>query len=164
MAHQGLLFEPEIGLYDGRRRKLIAPARRFLQRDELNYVDGLNLYGAMRQNPLNVLDPLGNAGVTIDLTAPDRIRVWARIAFWGCGLTGNCDNSCSTPVVPGLNFMWTLGPWSGVQHPLVVSFRQACAIAIEDTAATQAADLTGISGNQLRAAIGGGAAGVSLSF
>jgi len=42
-----------------------------------------------------------------------------------------------------------------------VSFRQACAIAIEDTAATQAADLTGISGNQLRAAIGGGAAGVS---
>ena len=43
----------------------------------------------------------------------------------------------------------------------LVSFRQACAIAIEDTAATQAADLAGISGNQLRAAIGGGAAGVS---
>jgi len=47
---------------------------------------------------------------------------------------------------------------------LIVSFRQACAIAIEDTAATQAADLAGISGNLLWAAIGGGAAGVSLSF
>jgi len=45
-----------------------------------------------------------------------------------------------------------------------VPFRQACAIAIEDAAATQAADLAGISGNLLWAAIGGGAAGVSLSL
>jgi len=45
-----------------------------------------------------------------------------------------------------------------------VSFRQACVITIEGAAATETVDSAGISGNPLRVAIGGEAAGASISW
>ncbi len=58
-AHQGLLFEPEIGSYQNRTRQYLPSTRRFLQRDSIGYVDGLNLYGRVGGDPLGNQDPSG---------------------------------------------------------------------------------------------------------
>ncbi len=73
-AHQGLLFEPEIGSYQNRARQYDPAKRRFVQRDplslalpvfdpSLHYVDGANLYEYLRSAPGGALDPTGTAGV-----------------------------------------------------------------------------------------------------
>jgi RHS repeat-associated protein len=71
-AHQGLLFEPEIGSYQNRARQYDPGKRRFAQRDPLafsrsaqsTYVDGMNLYSYGRYTPLSRNDPSGFITVT----------------------------------------------------------------------------------------------------
>ena len=60
----------------------------------------------------------------------------------------------------------SLKRWFGGDGRLetTVSFRQACVITIEGAAATETVDSAGISGNPLRVAIGGEAAGASISW
>jgi RHS repeat-associated protein len=69
-AHQGLLFEPEMGSYQNRARQYHPGLRRFVQRDPLvlattkagsGYQDGFSLYGLYRMNPWSFLDPLGTS-------------------------------------------------------------------------------------------------------
>jgi RHS repeat-associated protein len=64
-AHQGLLFEPEIGSYQNRARQYEPTKRRFVQRDSFGYVDGLNPYYYIRNNPLRNLDPLGHCAIEL---------------------------------------------------------------------------------------------------
>jgi len=66
-AHQGLLFEPEIGSYQNRARQYDPGKRRFGQRDPLGamnlsasgYEETSNLYTAVVNNPFALRDPSG---------------------------------------------------------------------------------------------------------
>ena len=55
----GRRLDEETGLYYYRARYYSAERGRFLQRDPLGYVDGMNLYEYVRGNSINFNDPLG---------------------------------------------------------------------------------------------------------
>jgi len=55
----GRRFDDPAGLYYNRHRYYDARSGRFLTRDPLGYVDGLNLYAYAAHNPLDAVDPLG---------------------------------------------------------------------------------------------------------
>ena len=66
-AHQGLIYDAEIGSYNNRKRQYAASLKRFIQRDPLALAaygsrglqDGLNLYGCVRDNPFRFTDASG---------------------------------------------------------------------------------------------------------
>lgn len=62
---------PDLVLYDYRARAYDAVHGRFMQRDPVGYMDGMNIYQAFHSNPLRWTDPLGkwNADVHEFLTA-----------------------------------------------------------------------------------------------
>lgn len=55
----GRQWDEESGVYFYRARYYDCEAGRFLQRDPLGYVDGMNLYEFVRSTPLNLVDPFG---------------------------------------------------------------------------------------------------------
>ncbi len=59
IGHQGLHHDTATGLVYNRARMLAPVLGRFMQRDPMGYVDGMNLYGNVRSNPLENLDPTG---------------------------------------------------------------------------------------------------------
>jgi RHS repeat-associated protein len=72
LMHQGLFRDGEIGSYQNRNRQLAAPLGRFMQRDPLGYVAGINAYQYALGQPLSRWDPTGRqdgavqgAGVTV---------------------------------------------------------------------------------------------------
>jgi RHS repeat-associated protein len=58
----GRNYDSETGLYYYRARYYSPRIGRFLQPDPWGFVDGLNLYEYVRNNPVNFLDPLGLLG------------------------------------------------------------------------------------------------------
>jgi RHS repeat-associated protein len=66
-AHQGLPLDAELASYQNRARQYAPAARRFMQRDPLEFdpdtlaafADGLSLYNYVRMGPLTRTDPLG---------------------------------------------------------------------------------------------------------
>ena len=58
IGHQGLMHDEEAGLVDNRARMLHPGLKRFIQRDPLRYVDGMNSYAAYGILTGN-LDPTG---------------------------------------------------------------------------------------------------------
>ena len=63
---QGRLWDSEIELYDYRARVYSPKFGRFMQRDPAGYVDGMNRYAFVKNNPMRWLDPSGLFGVEID--------------------------------------------------------------------------------------------------
>ncbi|MDJ0731221.1 MAG: RHS repeat-associated core domain-containing protein [Crocosphaera sp.] len=57
----GRRFDQETGLYYYRARYYDADQGRFISRDPLGYLDGMNLYEYVGSNPINSVDPLGLA-------------------------------------------------------------------------------------------------------
>ncbi|MFH0790210.1 MAG: LamG-like jellyroll fold domain-containing protein [Candidatus Omnitrophota bacterium] len=55
----GRYYDAMVGLYYYRNRIYSPELGRFLQRDPQGYVDGVNLYAYVRNNPLRYLDPFG---------------------------------------------------------------------------------------------------------
>jgi len=68
----GRLHDETSGLIEYRHRWMRPELGRFVQRDPLWYVDGMNLYRYGRSNPASVVDPMGLCGFTIKCT---QIRV-----------------------------------------------------------------------------------------
>jgi RHS repeat-associated protein len=58
---QGREYEPETNFYYFRARHLDPIMGRFLSTDPMGYQDSLNLYQAFNMNPVNFLDPFGEA-------------------------------------------------------------------------------------------------------
>ena len=75
-GHQGLIYDAEIGSYQGRHRQYAASLKRFMQRDPLavrpraksGYQDGMHLYSCLRNNPLRHRDPGGTACSTDEIS------------------------------------------------------------------------------------------------
>jgi len=63
----GSRLDEETGLHCDRARYYDPLKGRFLQRDPLGYVAGMNLYAYVSDNPLNLLDPLGLAPFSWDI-------------------------------------------------------------------------------------------------
>jgi len=59
VGHQGLLHDKETGLIHNRARTVHPRLGRFLQRDPLEYVDGMSLYEYVGSAPLGFVDPSG---------------------------------------------------------------------------------------------------------
>ena len=55
----GREFDAECGIFHYRARAHSPSLGRFLQRDPLGYVDGMNLYEYVKSNPTDAVDPLG---------------------------------------------------------------------------------------------------------
>jgi len=55
----GQQYQPDIGLYLFPKRTYMPSIGRFLQRDPLGYVDGMNQYEYVGSSPTNGIDPLG---------------------------------------------------------------------------------------------------------
>ena len=55
----GRRLDPESGIYYYRNRYYSPTLGRFLQKDSLGYVDGMNMYEYVGSEPANALDPLG---------------------------------------------------------------------------------------------------------
>lgn len=66
----GRQLDEETGLYYYRARYYNCEKGRFLQRDPLGYVDGLNLYRYVRSNPVKLVDPFGETWKVIRKNRP----------------------------------------------------------------------------------------------
>lgn len=80
-AHQGLLFEPEIGSYQNRARQYDPGNRRFTRRDPNGFEDGLDLFTYVRANPIRYKDARGKAVSSISIT-PSSITVRMKVVIW----------------------------------------------------------------------------------
>lgn len=58
-GYTGRRWDSETGLWYYRNRMYSPTLGRFLQRDPLGYVDGMNLYAYVTNNPLGFIDPFG---------------------------------------------------------------------------------------------------------
>ena len=64
ITYTGRHYDVESGMYHYRNRIYSPKLGRFLQRDPKGYVDGMNLYAYVRNNPLKSLDPMGTTTMT----------------------------------------------------------------------------------------------------
>jgi RHS repeat-associated protein len=55
----GRRYDSESNLYDYRNRMYSPELARFISKDPKGYVDGMNLYAYVKNNPLRYLDPMG---------------------------------------------------------------------------------------------------------
>lgn len=62
-TYTGRRYDSESGMYHYRNRMYSAELGRFLQRDPKGYVDGMNLYAYVMNNPLKYLDAMGTTSL-----------------------------------------------------------------------------------------------------
>ena len=77
----GRQWDEESGLYFYRARYYDCESGRFLQRDPLGYVDGINSYTLGKANPINTFDPTGLKSIGCDPWGP--WGPWGAYGPWG---------------------------------------------------------------------------------
>lgn len=74
-AFAGQPFDAETGFYCFPYRYYAPDIGRFLSPDPLGYVDGVNPYAYVRNDPVNVVDPLGLYGVDVHLHLTNQLAL-----------------------------------------------------------------------------------------
>jgi len=64
-GHQGLMQDEEFDLIYNRARMLHPTLGRFIQRDPMRYIDGMNIYEYIKTRSLTLVDPHGLWGITV---------------------------------------------------------------------------------------------------
>lgn len=59
ITYAGRRYDSESGLYYYRNRMYSPNLGRFISKDPKGYIDGMNLYAYVKNNPLRYLDPMG---------------------------------------------------------------------------------------------------------
>ena len=77
----GRRFDEETGLYYYRARYFDDEQARFISRDPLGYVDGMNLYEYVIGNPVIFLDPTGRLICKCSSTNPPKKPPFAKVEF-----------------------------------------------------------------------------------
>ncbi len=124
----GRQFDEETGLYFYRARYYDCVKGRFLQRDPLGYVDGMNLYEYVRSNPVVRLDPLGqktdeeccNEAKTAGLDNGDLAGVVC------------CPCNGDPPACRKVSCVWGTGSATGATNEKAIKITRKCAKEHED--------------------------------
>jgi len=77
----GYFHDNETGLYHVRHRTYSPTLQRWLQRDPLEYVDGMNLYSYVDSHPIMRADPLGQWGKELHYAATKKIATSADVGM-----------------------------------------------------------------------------------
>ena len=89
--YTGQAWLPEIGMYYYKARIYSPTLGRFLQTDPIGYVDGLNLYGYVSGDPINLIDPEGMQSCS----------TWYQNSYRYYDKNNNKQHDAGEPIVPG---------------------------------------------------------------
>jgi RHS repeat-associated protein len=98
--YTGRRFDPETGLYYYRARYYSPLLGRFLQTDPVGYMDDLNLYGYVGNDPLDRSDPSGLARVCVEKTGS---RIPSCVGVDGNGDGNTKDNDLTKAQIATLS-------------------------------------------------------------
>ncbi len=94
----GHRYDAAVGLYATLYRTYSPTLGRWLQRDPAEYIDGVNLYEAMRSNPVVFTDPFGDAvplvaGAVVGLSTAETIAASFGLTLTACMATPSCRDA-----------------------------------------------------------------------
>jgi RHS repeat-associated protein len=94
--YTGQIYIPELGLYHYKARTYSPTLGRFLEADPIGYIDDLDWYAYVKDDPINGIDPSGlryydDGLLTCNLSGPFSQRLDGSDAFPGMGGIGDCS-------------------------------------------------------------------------
>lgn len=121
-------YDPESGLYYYRARYYDPVTGRFIQRDPLGYVDGMNLYEYVKSNPINLKDPTGRKKITPTLVE-DGVWKCKFDSIW-CPWTYDNESRCRNYICGFTVYIRSfelLFPDQGRKYGIIISYRSGVA-------------------------------------